>query len=167
MDPFYNNNKPPPYDECAKLYSILEAALLENPGNLYKLYDSFFPSFGSEPIYALVNFNIHKFNESWPNEYYSSVCWTSSAVLRSVDPSVLASLQLSLLNLLVQTVGASELTTEIVYGERLSLELIVNFTSDRLYFTPVDAVLQDFTLLVGAQFNLYVPTQHFLKVPAT
>ena len=140
-----------PFHECAKLYSILETALVENPDNLYKLYDSFFPSSGVEPTYVQVTFNLYKTpNESSTDAYSSYACWTSSIVLKSVNPVILASIQPHLLNLLLQTVGASELTK---YGEQLSLDLLVNVTvSDQN--SIVDAVLQDFTLLVSALINL-------------
>ena len=141
-----------PYHECAKLYSILETALVENPGNLYKLYDSFFPSSGVEPTYIQVTFNLYKTpNESSTDAYSSYACWTSSIVFKSVNPTVLADIQPHLLNLLLQTVGASELT---VYGEQLSLDLLVNVTMSDQNSTTVDAVVQDFTLLVSALINL-------------
>ena len=76
----------PAYDECAKLHSILERGLFENPGTLYQLYDILFPLHGFEPTYILVKY---KLNDSVYND-----CWTSSGLLRSVDPSVLSSLQL-------------------------------------------------------------------------
>ena len=140
------------YHECAKLYSILETALVENPGNLYKLYDSFFPSSGVEPTYVQVTFNLYKtLNESSTDAYSTHACWTSSIVFKSVNPTVLADIQPHLLNVLLQTVGASELT---VYGEQLSLDLLVNVTMSDQNSTTVDAVVQDFTLLVSALINL-------------
>ena len=147
----------PPYHECANLYSLLEAALLENSGNLYKLYDSFFPSSGVEPTYVHVYFTLRKPKESLIDAYYSFGCWTSSIVLRSVDPGILAAIQPNLLNLLLQTVGASELTQKgyVLYGEQLSLDLLVNVTVSDQNFTTVDAVIQDFTVLVSAQINLH------------
>ena len=143
-----------PFHECAKLYSILETALVENLDNLYKLYDSFFPSSGVEPTYVQVTFNLYKTpNESSTDAYSSCACWTSSIVLKSVNPVILAAIQPNLLNLLLQTVGASELTNKLEYGEQLSLDLLVNVTvSDQN--SIVDAVLQDFTLLVSALINL-------------
>ena len=150
-EPLYN-----PYHECAKLYSILETALVENPGNLYKLYDSFFPSSGVEPTYVNVYFTLYKTpNESSIHAYSSYGCWTSSIVLKSVYPGILAAIQPNLLNQLLQTVGASELTNKVVYGEQLSLGLLVNITVSDQNLTTVDAVLQDFTLLVSAQINLH------------
>ena len=149
-EPLYN-----PYHECAKLYSMLETALVENPGNLYKLYDSFFPSSGVEPTYVQVTFNLYKTpNESSTDAYSSYGCWTSSIVLKSVDPAILAAIQPNLLNQLLQTVGASELTNKLVYGELLSLDLLVNITVSDQNSTTVDAVVQDFTLLVSALINL-------------
>ena len=125
--------------------------LLESPGNLYKLYNNFFPSSGLEPTYVLVNFYLHKLNDSGQNEYYTSACWTSSIVLKSVAPTILASLQPNLLNLLLQTVDASELTTD---GEQLFL----NFTMSNWYsdITTLDGVVQDFTLLVRAIKDLFI-----------
>ena len=157
-EPLYESlyDPKPPYHECAKLYSILEAALLENSGNLYKIYDSFFPSSGSEPTYVQVMFSLrNKLNGSWIHAFNSFACWTSSVVLKSVDPSVLAAIQPNLLNLLLQTVGASELTNKnIAYGERLDLDLLVNVTVSDYNMTTRNAVVQDFTLLVSAQINL-------------
>ena len=150
-EPLYNPE--PPYHECANLYSLLEAALFTKPGNLYKLYDSFFPISGSEPTYVQVYFTLRKPNETRIDAYHSSACWTSSIVLKSVDPGELAAIQPNLLNLLLQTVGASELTKKgyIVYGEGLDLDLLVNVTVSDQNFTTVNAVIQDFTLLVSAQ----------------
>ena len=149
-EPLYN-----PYHERAKLYSIFETALVENPGNLYKLYDSFFPSSGVEPTYVQVTFYLRKTpNESLTDAYSSYACWTSSIVLKSVDPAILAAIQPNLLNLLLQTVGASELTNKVVYGEQLFLDLLVNITVSDQNCTTVDAVVQDFTLLVSALINL-------------
>ena len=143
------------YHECAKLYNILETALVENPGNLYKLYDSFFPSSGVEPTYVRVTFYLYKTpNESLTDAYSSYACWTSSIVFKSVNPTILADIQPTLLNVLLQTVGASELTNKLVYGEQLSLDLLVNNTMSDQNSTTVDAVVQDFTLLVSALINL-------------
>ena len=152
-EPWYDHKAP--YHECAKLYSILETALIENPGNLYKLYDSFFPSSGVEPTYVRVTLNLYKTpNESWTDAYSSHACWTSSIVFKSVNPTILADIQPTLLNVLLQTVGASELTNKLVYGEQLSLDLLVNNTMSDQNSTTVDAVVQDFTLLVSALINL-------------
>ena len=93
----------PAYRQCTKLYDIFEAALIENRENLFKLHDNLFPSSSSEPPYAVVTF-LFRHGEV-------QTCWTSSVLLRSVDPIILASLQLRLLNVLLQTVGVSELTT--------------------------------------------------------
>ena len=121
-----------PYDECAKLYNILEAALLKNQGNLYQLHD-FFPSSSSEPIYASITYNFKRGSDGnssrdcacTSNSCYSN-CWTSSVLLRSVNPDVLTGLQLQLLNVLLETVGASDLTaTYYSYGVHLCLELNV------------------------------------------
>ena len=84
-----------PFRKCAKLYIMLEKALLANPENLYQLQTCFFPSYGSEPTYVQVTFALNK------RFYYT--CWTSSVLLKSVDPSVLSVLQLELLNLLLAT----------------------------------------------------------------
>ena len=137
----------PAYDECAKLYSILERALLENPGNLYQLHDQLFTSSGSEPHYAVVSFELN--GEEWSRGY----CWTSSALLRSVDPSVLASLQLYLINLLLLPVGAYGRT--IKYNARLSINMKVNFTeSDYPDFNAtISAVLQELTAWVSMQLE--------------
>ena len=84
-----------PFRKCAKLYIMLETALLANPENLYQLQTCFFPSSGSEPTYVPVIFKLNK------HFYYT--CWTSSVLLKSVDPSVLSVLQLQLLNALLAT----------------------------------------------------------------
>ena len=136
------------YDECAKLYSILEKALFENPGNLYQLHDSFYPGSSSELLYAAVSFKVNA------KEWLQGFCWTSSALLRSVDPSVLAFLQLDLINLLLVPVGN--------YGQtnyaRLSINLKVNFTeSDYSDFNAtINAVLQELTSLVSIQLECWI-----------
>ena len=80
---------------------------------------------------------------------YFTTCWTSSALLRLVDPVVLTSLQLQLLNTLFETVGASDLTADYSYGAYLSLELNVT----ELNYN-VDEVLQGLTSWVSAQLYL-------------
>ena len=133
LSPSYTSGCPTTelYDECAKLYNILEAALLKNPGNLYQLHDSFFPSSSSEPIYASVTYNFKRGSDGNSSRdcactsCYSN-CWTSSVLLRSVHPDVLTGLQVHLLNVLLETVGASDLTgTYYSYGAHLCLELNV------------------------------------------
>ena len=133
----------PAYRQCTKLYDIFEAALIENRENLFKLHDTLFPSSSSEPPYAVVTFLIR-------DEPEVQTCWTSSVLLRSVDPIILASLQLRLLNILLQTVGVSELTTtpnSILggYGVQLPIELNVSLTQSDFnrHFNIINAVLQD------------------------
>ena len=130
-----------PYQECAKLYAVLEAALLENPGNLYQLHYRFFPSSSIEPLYALVSFKL--------NDQHN-LCWTSSVVLRSVDPSITASFQVLLMNILLP-IDTSGQRAGVTYLQ-LSIEP-VNFTESDYpdYNTTIDAVLQDFTSLVSTQ----------------
>ena len=87
--------------------------------------------------------------------YYT--CWTSSLLLRSVDPFVLTTIQLELLNLLLQTVGVSELTGSSCV--QLTLELKVNFTENDQNI--INAVLQDLTAWVSSTYiialeNLYI-----------
>ena len=132
----------PAYRECTKLYDIFEAALIENRENLFKLHDNLFPSSSSEPPYAVVTFDFRHGEVQ--------TCWTSSVLLRAVDPIILASLQLRLLNILLQTVGVSELTTEPNsifegYGVQLFIELKVNCTESYLnrHYNVTNAVLQD------------------------
>ena len=138
----------PAYDECTKLYSVFETALLSNSVNLFKLHDSLFPRSSSEPTYAMIAFH-SKGEECYRYSYYSPTskcyysCWTSSLLLRSVEPSVLTSIQLQLLNGLLQTVGASELTDSCV---QLDLELKVNFTETD---HEPNEVLQDLTAWVS------------------
>ena len=152
----------PPYDKCANLYSILEAGLLENLTTLYQLHESFFPSSSSEPIYARVTYNLkrgfddHDCSRDFCNSFFGSVCkncydtcWTSSVLLRSVDPVVLTNLQLQLLNTLLEVVGVSDLRANYSYGARLSLELnITEIYSSDLNIT--NAVLQELTSWVSA-----------------
>ena len=139
------------YHQCAKLYLMLEAALLENPDNLYQLHD-IFPSFSSEPIYARVSIF---FNESSKGCLYGNrrecyykwhhTCWTSSTLLRFVDPFVLRSLQLWLLNLLL--LPSADASGQTVGGD-VQLKLKGNFT-DTDYNTTIDSILQDFTSWVS------------------
>ena len=137
------------YDECTKLYNVFETALLNNSVNLFKLHDILFPRSSSEPTYAMVAFHskgeeCYRYYYYFPNSkcYYS--CWTSSLLLRSVEPSVLTTIQLQLLNGLLQTVGASELTDSCV---QLDLELQVNFTETD--HEVINEVLQDLTAWVS------------------
>ena len=132
----------PSYDECTKLYSILEAALLKNRVNLFKLHSSFFPYFGSEPTYVMVYYTVNGercYNNS--KQCYDT-CWTSSTLLESVDLSVLVSLQLQLLNI----IGA----VAVDGFESLSIELRANFTESDYHYATINAVLQDLTSLVSA-----------------
>ena len=134
------------YDNSAKVYSILEAALLENPSSLYQLHDFFFPSFSSEPVYAEVTYEMNGYGI-----FYS--CWTSSVLLRSMDPVVLTTLQLQLLNTLLETVGVSDLTADDYSGVKLSLELfnVEMFSNDSsCNYMIANAVLPDLTQWVSA-----------------
>ena len=147
----------PAYDqhECTKVYNALEAALVENQDNLLQLHEILFPSSSSQPTYAMVSFNVHELNET-RSECYNvgerecySTCWTSSLLLRSVDPFVLSILQLPLLNILLQTVGATELTGSCAH---LDFELKVNFTvSDDGYKQMIEEILQDLTSWVSGK----------------
>ena len=140
----------PAYDECTKLYTKFETALLNNSVNLFKLHDILFPRSSSEPTYAMATFSLNG-EECVCNQYYWSskctcnyTCWTSSLLLRSVDPSVLSTIQPQLLNVLLQTVGASELTGSSCV--RLNLELKVNFMeTDYKSDEIINEVLQDLT----------------------
>ena len=142
----------PGYHECTKLYNGLETALVENQDNLLQLHENLFPSYSSQPTYAMVTFNVHELNKkrkkcytSGPKCYFT--CWTSSLLLRSVDPSALSTLQLQLLNILLQTVGATELTGLCAH---LDFELKVNFTaSDDKHKYMIKEILQDLTSWVS------------------
>ena len=82
----------PPYDECTKLHSMLETALLNNSVNLFKLHDILFPRSSSEPNYAMATFHSKVEKCYWytyNSEKCHHTCWTSSLLLRSVDSSVL------------------------------------------------------------------------------
>lgn len=144
----------PAYDECTKLYSILETELLNNSVNLFKLHDILFPRSSSEPNYAMATFHSKVEEYCWynPDKCYHT-CWTSSLLLRSVDPSVLTTIQLQLLNVLLQTVGATELTDSCV---RIDLELNINFTeTDYKSNNMITEVLQDLTAWVSILLYLY------------
>lgn len=126
------------YQECAKLYAVLEAALLENPGNLYQLHYRFFPSSSIEPIHATVDFELN----GQPYEF----CWTSSVVVRSVDLSVIVSFQTLLLNALlpIDTSGRRAGVTTL----DLSIKP-VNLTESGYSGYIINAVLKDFISLVS------------------
>ena len=140
---------PPLYDECAKFYNILEKALLENPGNLYQLHDIFFTNSGPEPHYVEVFFTLNA--EEWPQDF----CWTSSALLRAVNPSKLASLQPYLMDMLLLPVGGGGLTNYDVGGltnyDDVVISLRVNFTESDYpdYNATINAVLQELTAWVS------------------
>ena len=133
----------PPYHKCAKLYSMLERALLANPENLYKLQSCFFPSSSSEPIYVQVTFAL--------NKRFHHTCWTSSVLLKSVDPTVLSFLQLELLNVLLATEDTSaNLFTVSLYNEvDVSFNLMVNSTLSDYSPKIINAVLQELTSWVS------------------
>ena len=135
-------NGQPLYDECGKLCRILEAALLENQGNLYQLHDSFFPSSGSEPIYAVVAYNLNGGCDDHDNDRCYTTCWTSSVLLRSVNPFTLTALQLQLLNTLLETVDIFS------FGAQLSLELNVTAFNPS-YDNITNAVIQELTQWVS------------------
>ena len=135
-----------PYSErhshkCAKLYNMLKRALLASPENLYQLQSYFFPSSSSEPIYVQVMFALNK------RSHYT--CWTSSVLLKSVDPTVLSFLQLELLNVLLATEDPSaNLFNVFVYNE-VSLNLTVNSTLSDYSPNITNAVLQELTSWVS------------------
>ena len=138
-------NGQPSYDECTKLYSMLEAALLKNQVNLFKLHSNFFPHCSSEPTYVMVSYTVNGeqcYNNS--RKCYDT-CWTSSTLLESADLSVLVSLQLQLLNV----IGA----VAVDGFESLFIELRANFTESDYHYATINAVLQDLTLLVSAKLD--------------
>lgn len=132
------------YHNCSKLYSMLEAALLENQDNLFHLHDVLFPSNSAEPPYVDILYNVSDVNE---NNSYIYSCWTSSVVLKSVEPAVLITLQLQLLNHILETVGASKLTD---VGVSLYFILKVNFTESDYDGHTIDVVLQGLSSWVSA-----------------
>ena len=137
LDPYSE----PPYHKCAKLYNLLETALLANPKNLYKLQDFFFPSSSSEPIYARVTFAL--------NKHFYSTCWTSSVLLKSLDPRVLSYLQIQFLNILFELEDPSNPSTGLMYNNYVFFNLTVNSTvSDYSPYT-INAVLQELTTWVS------------------
>ena len=122
------------YHECAKLYIMLETALLANPENLYLLQDIFFPSSSSEPIYALVTFAL--------NEHQHQTCWTSSVLLKSLDPSVLSYLQIQFLHVLFELENPSTRFAQLFFN------LTVNSTvSDYSHY--INSTLQELTSWVS------------------
>ena len=138
----------PAYDECAKLYSKFETALLNNSVNLFKLRDILFPHSSSEPTYVVAAFHskgaeCYRYWYNLEECYYT--CWTSSLLLRSVEPSVVTVIQVQLLNCLLQTVGTSELTGSSCV--QLDLELKVNFTENDQNI--INEMLQDLTAWVS------------------
>ena len=130
----------PPYLKCAKLYSMLETALLANSENQYKLQDRFFPSSSSEPIYVQVTFAVNK-------RFYHT-CWTSSVLLKSLDPTVLSFLQLELLNVLLTTEDISSGPTFFDNAE-LFFNLMVNSTMSDYHHYIVIPILQELTSWVS------------------
>ena len=115
---------------------MLETALLANPENLYLLQDFFFPSSSSEPIYVLVTFAL--------NEHYHQTCWTSSVLLKSLDPSVLSYLQIQFLHPLFELENPST-----GFGNaELFFNLTVNSTvSDYSHY--INSTLQELTSWVS------------------
>ena len=131
------------YHKCAKLYIMLETALLANPENLYQLQDFFFPSSSSEPIYAGVTFALN-------GHHHHSTCWTSSVLLKSLDPTVLTFLQTDFLNELFQVEDLSNPSNGLMYFNNVELffNLTVNFTvSD--YSRYINPTLQELTSWVS------------------
>ena len=116
---------------------MLEAALLANPENLYQLQDCFFPSFSSEPIYVPVTFSLNKRS--------NNTCWTSSVLLKSVDPTVLGILQLELLNILLEELSSGPLFN----GAELFFNLTVNSTVHDNPYYQIVPVLQELTSWVS------------------
>ena len=132
------------YHMCAKLYIMLETALLANPENLYQLQDSFFPSSSSEPIYAGVTFVLNK-------HHHYSTCWTSSVLLKSLDPTVLTFLQTEFLNILFQLEDPSNPFTGWTYFNDVELffNLTVNFTVSDYSRYIINSTLQELTSWVS------------------
>ena len=112
---------------------MLETALLANPENLYQLQDSFFPSSSSEPIYALVTFAL--------NEHDHQTCWTSSVLLKSLDPSVLSYLQIQFLHILEDPFTEFD-------NAKLFFNLTVNSTVSG-YSHYINSTLQELTSWVS------------------
>ena len=129
--------------KCAKLYNMLKRALLASPENLYQLQSYFFPSSSSEPIYVQVMFALNK------RSHYT--CWTSSVLLKSVEPTVLSDLQLELLNILLATEdpSANFLTVPLYNEVHVSLNLTVNSTLSDYSPNITNAVLQELTSWVS------------------
>ena len=125
------------YHKCAELYIMVETALLANPENLYQLQDCFFPSSSSEPTSVPVTFEL--------NKHFYSTCWTSSALLKSVDPSVLSFLQLQLLNILLENLSSGSL---LKFAE-LFFNLTVNSTVHDYPRYQIKPILQELTSWVS------------------
>ena len=132
------------YHECAKLYIMLETALLANPENLYQLQDSFFPSSSSEPIYAGVTFTLNE-------HHHHSTCWTSSVLLKSLDPTVLTFLQTEFLNVLFELEDPSNPSNGLMYffDVQLFFNLTVNSTVSDYSRYIITSTLQELTSWVS------------------
>ena len=116
---------------------MIETALLGNPENLYQLQDCFFPSSSSEPTYVQVTFVL--------NKRFHHTCWTSSVLLKSVDPSMLGFLQLELLGLLLATEDPSPFYDD----AGLFFNLTVNSTVHDNPYHQIISLLEELTSWVS------------------
>ena len=142
--------------------------MLAVDNNLYRLHEELFPSSHAPPAYGDIIFDVHTpcdpndpnavwvFTDLPCNEHYELVYthWSSSLLLAHVDPVILGSFQLHLLNLILHTSGTTELSIVedrddfgVFRPDRviLRLTLIVNVTDLELPWGIVEPVILDMT----------------------
>ena len=120
---------------CASLYRRFEKAMLDNENNLFRLHTEFFPPSYASPVYGTVIYDLHvpckpepesgsgndtlleptEIPNSVPcDEHFETVLkhWSSSLLLANIDPLILNSFQLHILDLVFNSVGTLELALE-------------------------------------------------------
>ena len=153
-----------PYKNCSRYYDAVEAALLKDQYNKYQLHEEFFPSSHSEPLYGHVNYTNLTVNGY--QLYRTIYFWSSSFILTYIDPTALNSLQLRLMDLLLDRTGVLYHSSgdEMISNEAqvrivqltLTLDLNMDIPVDESdVFDPsnsntADAILMDFTSWVSS-----------------
>ena len=154
--------------------------MLDNKNNLYRLHTEFFPPGYSSPVYGSIIYDVHVPCQSEPvsgsgngttkvpnatlcdhDEHFELVLnhWSSSLLLAHVDPLILNSFQLHVVDLIFKTVGTFELATEDEKSDyslfkpsqvtvRLKLT-IDNVTEWGFAANITDAILEDMTSWVS------------------
>lgn len=167
---FYCPSSQLSYEDCSRYYSEVEAALLKDQLNRYKLQEEFFPSLHSAPLYGFVHYtNVTDDQDFWHFCY----SWSSSVLLGYINPTTLSTLQLQLMELLFATTGVYYLSNLYSYfDEVIDAELCfastkrkhmynfsivqLNFTLDLDGYIPYEAakvILMDLTSWV----SIYLP----------